>query len=231
LSEAPATYSLTDGIAHIAMDDGKANAFSHRMLDALADAMAKARADEAGAVVVSGRPGRFSAGFDLGDMMAGPAERRSLVEKGANLLLDVYEFPRPIVLAVTGHALAAGAVMLLTADRRVGAEGNFKLGLNEVTIGMPLPMFGVELARARLSKRHLLDATVHAQIYTPKEAAAVGYLDRVVEPEACLDAAMEEAARLAELKNPAYVVTKKSVRGETMRIVRAGFEEEMNRIG
>lgn len=231
MSEALVQYSLTDGIAHIAMDDGKANAFSHRMVDALTDAFDKARSDEAQAIVVSGRPGKFSAGFDLGDMMAGPAERRALVERGARLLLGVFEFDRPVLLAVTGHALAAGAVMVLAADHRIGAEGNFKIGLNEVTIGMPLPLFGMEMARLRLSKRHLLDATAHARIYSPAEAAEIGYLDEVVEADRCLEATLEQARKMAALPNPAYKITKRSVRREALEVIRATFEAEMDAIG
>ena len=145
----PVQYSLDGNIARILFDDGKANALSHDALDALSDALDRA-ASEANCVLWLGRPGRFSAGFDLRVMSQGRRAITELVAKGAKLALRVYESPVPVVLGVTGHALAMGAILLMAADRRIGTAGNFKIGLNEVAIGMTLPDFGIEFAKARL---------------------------------------------------------------------------------
>src|SRR5262245_16538636 len=125
-------YSLDDQVAVLHVDDGKANALSHQMLGAINAQLDQAQANGARAVVIVGRPGRFCAGFDLETMRAGPGEARDLLRVGAELALRLYLFPAPVVLAVTGHALAMGAILLMASDVRVGASGDFKIGLNEV---------------------------------------------------------------------------------------------------
>lgn len=230
VSETPVTVTIEDDIAVVRVDDGRANALSHTVLDALDAALDRAER-EASAVLMTGRPGRFCAGFDLSVMMAGAHERRVLVEKGAHVFLRMAEFGRPVVAACTGHALAAGAVWLTCVDWRIGADIEAKVGLNEVAIGMPLPIFALEMARERLSKRHFLAATAHARIYTPREAVDAGYLDEVVPEAGLFDAAKAKAAALAALKDPAYVVTKRLAGKATMRLIRDTLEEDMDKVG
>ncbi|MDH3705805.1 MAG: crotonase/enoyl-CoA hydratase family protein [Acidimicrobiia bacterium] len=185
-------------VALLTMDDGKANALSHAMIDALDAGLDRAEAD-ASALVLAGREGRFSAGFDLSVMQAGPEAARALVAAGGRLCARLYTLPVPVVVACTGHALAGGALLVLSGDHRVGAAGDFKIGLNEVAIGLPLPQFAIDLAEQRLSRRHVTRATVLAHIYPPDEAVDAGYLDSVVAdpvPEA-LDVATELTARLS----------------------------------
>ncbi|HYC57877.1 MAG TPA: crotonase/enoyl-CoA hydratase family protein [Candidatus Binatia bacterium] len=231
MSQEQVRYELQDGIAVVTVDDGRANALSHAVLGALGAVLERAERDEARAVVMAGRPGRFCAGFDLTVMMAGARERRMLVEEGARLFLRMYEFPRPIVVACSGHALAAGAVWLTVCDWRVGADVDAKIGLNEVAIGLPLPVFALELARARLAGHRVLEATAHARIYSPREAAEVGYLDEVVSPDAVLATAMTRATALGALKDPAYSYTKHMVRVSVARHIRDTLEEDMDKIG
>ena len=170
-------YSFADGVAVLRMDDGKANAISHEMANALEQRLDQALGDGAGAIVISGRPGRFCAGFDLPTMQAGVDEARELLRVGADLALHLYTFSTPVVLAVTGHALAMGAILLMASDLRIGAAGSFKIGLNEVRIGMPVPRFATELADDRLSRRHVDAAVNLATIYDPTGAADAGFLD------------------------------------------------------
>ena len=141
--------------------------------------------------------------------------------------MRLYAFPLPVVAACTGHALAGGALYLLCCDLRLGAEGAFKVGLNEVQIGLPLPLLGRELAKARLSKRHLQQATVMARIYAPDEACDAGYLDQVVKADALVATAKAEAARLAELSPAAYAMTKVRMREATIAAIESGFEEDL----
>ena len=173
-----AHYQLEGTTALIQMDDGKANALSEAMIVELLEGLARAE-KEASAVVLSGRPDRFCAGFDLRVMMSSPEAAKTLLRSGSDLLMKLYGSPLPIVAACTGHALAGGALVLLTADVRIGAAGAFRVGLNEVSIGMPVPVLAMELARDRLATTELGRATLRAQIYTPDEAARVGYLDEV----------------------------------------------------
>ena len=175
-----------------------------------------------------GRPGRFCAGFDLGVMReGGPSAAKELVTGGARLALRLARHPGPVVIACTGHALAMGAVLLTVADSRIGALGDFKIGFNEVAIGMATPVFLVEFARGRLSNRHFLRATVHAEIYDPTGAVDAGFLDRAVEPDRVLDEAIAEAERLAKLPRAAYLRTRSSVVAKRLEEIEATLEADM----
>lgn len=226
MTPGPVTYELDGNVAVIRLDDGKANAISHEVLDALHEALDRAERD-ARAVVIAGRDGRFSAGFHLPTMTAGTAEMRGLVSAGAELLIRVYLLPLPVVVACTGHALAAGALVLLVGDTRVGAGGEFKIGLNEVAIGMQLPIFGVELARDRLTPSQFTPATIQARIYDPPAAVVAGYLDVVVAPDEVLPTAVAEAARLAELRTGAYAETKARARTTTADFLLSTLADDM----
>ncbi|MDB4946784.1 MAG: Enoyl-CoA hydratase [Labilithrix sp.] len=224
--QSPLTYTLEDKVAVLQMDDGKANALSGAMLDALSEALDRAEA-EATAVVLTGRPGRFCAGFDLRMMMSSPENARTLLTQGAGVLMKLYGLGMPLVIACTGHALAGGALVLLTGDVRFGAEGDFRLGLNEVQIGMPVPVLAMELARDRIVKRELVQATLGARIYSPAEAALAGYLDVVVPEADVLGKAKAEAARLGALSRPAYAASKVRLRRATIDLITNGLESDM----
>jgi enoyl-CoA hydratase len=226
MGDNPIDYRLEGTVAELRFDDGKANALSHAAIDGLNAALDRAE-KEAGAVLLSGRPGRFSAGFDLSTMKAGPDAVRGLVSSGAELLLRLYESPVPVVTACTGHALAMGAVLLLGTDLRIGAAGDFKIGLNEVSIHMTLPVFAVEIARDRLSRRHFQRAVILAEIYRPEGAVDAGYLDRVVPLERLAEEARSEAKRLAGLPRRAFSETKQRVRGAIIERIRRSVAEEM----
>jgi enoyl-CoA hydratase len=222
-------YQLRDGIAVITMDDGKANALSHEVIEAMRAALDRAER-EARAVLLTGREKRLSGGFDLGVMTSGPEAARQLVTAGAELMLRLYTFPRPVVVACSGHALAAGAILLLVADARIGAEGEFKIGLNEVAIQLTLPVFAMELARDRLSKRHFSAAVTQARIYDPITARDAGYLDVTVQPPALLDTALDTARRLAALPDPAFRDTKQRERAATVKLIRDTLADDMARL-
>jgi len=212
-------YELRDEIAVITMDDGKANALSHEVIDALHACLDRAES-EARAVLLTGRERRLSGGFDLTVMISSPEATRNLVTAGAELMLRLYTFPRPVVVACTGHALAAGAILLLVADARIGAEGDFKIGLNEVAIQMTLPIFAMELARDRLSKRHFTAAVTQARIFDPLQAKDAGYLDATAATETLLATALDHARRLAALPDPAFRETKQRERAATVKRIR-----------
>jgi enoyl-CoA hydratase len=222
----PLTYTLEGTTALVQMDDGKANALSNEMIDALVAALTRAES-EAKAMVLAGRPDRFCAGFDLRVMMSGPDAAKALLQRGSELLMRLYGATIPLVIACTGHALAGGALVVLTGDLRVGAAGAFRIGLNEVSIGMPVPVLAMELARDRLLPTALPQATLLAQIYTPDEAARVGYLDVVVAPEEVLARAKQEAARLGAFARSAFAATKSRLRGDTIAHVRATLDDDM----
>ncbi len=217
------SYTLDDKIAVLQIDDGKANAVGHSFINDLLQALDRAE-EEASAVLIAGRPGLFSAGFDLKELQKGPSESQALVGRGGQLLLRVFEHPQPVIVACTGHAMAAGALLLLAADTRIGAAGDFKIGLNETAIGMALPGFGLELPRHRLDRRHQVAAVTQAQLYGPEQAQEVGFLDSVVSADEVLDRAREVAARLADLPGEAYVANKLGLRRETAERIRQSLD-------
>ena len=196
MSDTPVTVNLMGPVALVRIDDGKVNAMTPALLDGLWGALDTAET-KAGAVVLAGRPGVFCAGLDLNVMRNGGRPAADLLHKGTEIFLRLAEFPRPVVAACTGHALAAGAVVLLTCDIRICAEGAYKIGLNEVAIGLPLPELVVALARARLSPRHFTRACNTAQIYSPAEAVDVGFLDQAGSADATSEA-LQVATDLAQ---------------------------------
>jgi enoyl-CoA hydratase len=227
MADAPLTVSIEDGIAFAQMDDGKANALSEAMIDAMSEAISRAEKD-ASALVLVGRQDRFCAGFDLKIMMSGPENAKALLRRGSALLMKLYGCGVPLVIACTGHALAGGALVLLTGDVRIGALGAYRIGMNEVSIGLPVPILAMELVRDRIAKLELSRATLGAQIYDPAEAARVGYLDEAIAPDAVLARATAEAKRLGALSKTAYAATKKRLRGRTMEHVLSTLEADMN---
>ncbi|MBA3396443.1 MAG: crotonase/enoyl-CoA hydratase family protein [Deltaproteobacteria bacterium] len=222
----PLTYVLENKVAIIQMDDGKANALSKAMIDGLLAAIARAEG-EASAIVLAGRPERFCAGFDLRVMMSSPAAATELLRAGSELLLKLYAATVPLVIACTGHALAGGALVVLTGDYRVGSAGAYKIGLNEVAIGLPVPVLAMELARDRLVPGELPHATLLAKIYDPATALAAGYLDAVVAPEQTVARAKEEAARLGAFSRNAFRATKTRLRGKTIAYINATMDDDL----
>jgi enoyl-CoA hydratase len=213
-----ATYELRDRIATITMDDGKVNAFSIPMLKAVHGALDQAERDGA-IVILTGREGYFSAGFDLKVFAGGDVEQViEMLTLGATLAERILGFERPVITACSGHTVAAGAFMALAADMRIGTDGPFKVGLNEVKIGLTVPWFVIELARQRLSPAHFNRAVVSATMYGP---------DEVVPADELRAASLDAAAELAELNPAAHAATKLRVRGDALKAIRAAIETEL----
>ena len=213
-------------MAVLRFDDGKANVLSHAAIGAFEAALDRAT-EEAGTVCIVGREGRLCAGFDLAIMTGEPDGALRLVSRGAELLMRLYLHPQPVVVAVTGHALAAGALLVLVCDVRIGADVPAKIGLNETSIGMPLPQFAAELARDRLTPTALVRATLAAEVYDPAGAVEAGYLDRVVPADEVVGAAIDEANRLGAYRAGAYARTKEVLRRATVDRVEAGAAADM----
>lgn len=208
----PVRYEEEGGVATLTMDDGKANALSIDMSMALNRALDRAQAD-ARVVLIKGRPGIFCGGFDLKLIQGDDVEARERMrDAGFDLMRRLYLYPLPMVMACPGHAIAGGALLLLTADLRLGVTGDFKIGLNEIAIGRSLPPLAVELARDRLSSRHLTEAVLHARLFAPDAACDAGFLDRCVAPEALAVGADEGARAFLDLDSDAFAQTKARIR-------------------
>lgn len=205
--------TITEEATHclITLDDGKANALGFEMFEAISAALDTAEA-LGKVVVICGRPGKFCAGFDLSVMGQGGDAMVDLLREGATLSQRLLQFPTPVVLAVSGHALAMGALLLLSADYRIGIRGNYKIGLNEVAIGMTLPHFGIALAQARLNPPHLQTAVGLARIYDAEGAVEAGFLDEAVGEDELMACVTGLAEQLSQLNMAAHRNSKARIR-------------------
>jgi len=218
-------YQLRDSIATITMDDGKKNVLSKDMFAQLNAALDRAAADRS-VVILRGREGVFSAGFDLRTLMAGGSEAHAMVRMGFELAERVLAFPAPVVVACSGHALAMGVFLVLAGDYRVGALGPYRIGANEVAIGITMPFFGVEICRQRLSPAHFHRAVINAEIYPPEDAVAAGFLDRVVPAAELGDAVRVVAADLGRLDAGVHAASKLRARRHALQAIRAAIEAD-----
>jgi len=205
--DALVSYRLDDSVATITMDDGKVNVLSLAMLTELGAALGRAVADRA-VVVLTGREGVFSAGFDLPVLRAGGTEAADLLRAGFDLAARLLAFPTPVLVACSGHAVAMGAFLTLSGDYRIGARGPYKLTANEVAIGITMPRAAVEICRQRLNPAYFNRAVVIAEVFPPDEAAAAGFLDSVVPAAELATAAAKAAAELTKLDMDAHAATK-----------------------
>ena len=204
-------YSLEDGIATLTLNNGKVNAFSHELIAQFNRGLDQAQADAA-VVIVTGQPGILSGGYDLKVMMSGPQNAIDLVAAGSTLARRMLAHPQPLIVACPGHAVAKGAFLLLSADYRIGVEGPFTIGLNEVKIGMTMHHVGIAIAQDRLTKPAFQRAVINAEMFTPQGAVAAGFLDLVVAPEKLMAAAREVAQQMKKLNMTAHKNTKLKVR-------------------
>jgi len=221
-----ATYRLDGRIAKITMEEGKANVFSIPMLRAVHAALDQADRDHA-VVVLTGRDGYFSAGFDLNTLTGETTEALHMLTLGATLAERILAFDTPVIIACSGHAYPAGAFLLLAADLRIGADGPYRIGLNEVKIGITVPWFAIEIARHRLHPAHFDRTVVNATMYRPREAVAPGFLDRVVPATTLRTESLTAAAELAELDPAAHTATKQRARASALKAVRSAIETEL----
>jgi enoyl-CoA hydratase len=220
------TYVRDDLVSTITMDDGKVNVFSIPMLRALHEAFDGAEEDGA-VVVLQGRPGCFSAGFDLKTLSGSHQDALTLLRLGASLAGRVLSFPAPVVVACTGHAFPAGAFLLMAADVRLGADGPFRLGLNEVRIGLTLPWFAIVLARYRLTPAHFDHAAVTGEMFDPQMAREAGLLDAVVPPADLSDKAQTVARELTSIDRSAHTATKLRVRKPVLDELQRAIDSEL----
>ena len=219
------TYQLDEGIAILTLSNGKVNAVSPEVIAAFHRALDRAQADAA-VVVLTGQPGILSGGYDLTVMRSGPQNAINLVAAGSGLARRMLAHPFPIVVACPGHAVAKGAFLLLSADYRVGADGPFRIGLNEVQIGMTMHHVGIELARDRLNRSYFNRAVINAEMFEPAEAVRAGFLDAVVAPEELMPAAIAVAEQMKKLNMTAHANTKVKARRAFLETLDAAIEED-----
>ena len=218
-------YRLEGPVATVTMDDGKVNVMSRAMQGALQNALDRAEVDHA-VVLLAGRPGVFSAGFDLPTLRAGGPDAKAMVIGGFELSERLLSFPRPVVVACSGHAIAMGLFLLLSGDYRVGPEGPFKFQANEAVIGVTIPNAAVEILRQRLTPGCLARAIALAETFTPVNAESAGILDEVTPPDEVLDRAFEVAGLASTLDHEAHRVAKLRARGQALDALRTAIDAD-----
>jgi enoyl-CoA hydratase/carnithine racemase len=219
------TCTIDASVATIAMDDGKVNALSPRMIAEVDAAFERAREANAG-VILTGRDGTFSAGFDLKVLRSGGAEAVDMLIAGFRLAEKILSFPMPVVIACTGHAVAMGAFLLLSGDHRIGGLGDFRIQANEVAIGLTMPHAAVEICRQRLTPAAFNRAVSLAEPFTPDEAVSAGFLDQVVPIDAVRETARSAASRFAQLNMSAHNASKLRARAQALDAISAGIDAD-----
>ena len=219
------SYHLNDSVATIIMDDGKVNAMSPDMQVELNAALDQAEEDKA-VVALTGREGIFSGGFDLTTLKAGGEKALQMLIGGFELSERILKFPAPVIIANPGHCVAMGVFIMLSADYRIGIDGPFKIGANEVAIGLVVPESAIEICRDQITPACFNRSMLTSEFFAPKDALQAGFLDKLVEKEDLLQSAQNLASEYTKLDNRAYQATKAKVRGGLYKRVRVGIEND-----
>ncbi|CAI8972713.1 crotonase/enoyl-CoA hydratase family protein [Pseudomonas sp. IT-P395] len=224
------SYHLEDGIATLTLSNGKVNAISPDVIAAFNAVLDQAVTDRA-IVIITGQPGILSGGYDLKVMTAGPKEAVALVTAGSTLARRLLSHPFPVIVACPGHAVAKGAFILLSADYRIGVDGPFSIGLNEVQIGMTMHHAGIELARDRLRRSAFHRSVINGEMFDPQSAVDAGFLDKVVAAEELQAAALAAARQLKKINMLAHKNTKLKVRKALLETLDNAIIQDQEHLG
>lgn len=226
----PVSYELDDGVARICLNDGKVNVMSMEMMSAIDTALDRAECEADLVVLHSAAPGIFSAGFDLKVLAANdPARGIAMVRAGGELALRLMSYPLPTLGVMTGHAYPMGAFLLLACDLRIGVRGSHRIGLNEVTIGIVLPEFAIQLARSRLHPAWLSRTVALGEMYEPDTALQAGFLDVVVAPDELEQTLAERIKGIRETVHlPSHAAAKRKLRAHAMAAMRQAIDAELS---
>lgn len=210
-------YIVDNNIATLAFDDGKVNAVGPRFLDDINAGLDRALAEQVDAIILRGRKGIFSGGFDLEEFKKSTELGMAMVTRGFDLLLRLYSFPLPLIAACTGHGIAMGAFIIMACDTRIGSQGQFKISLPETAIGMALPPLLLALSADRIAPQHMTRVALQSEVFNPEQAVDAGFIDETVAPELLDVRAMEVAQKLASLPQAQYAENKLSIRARTLQ--------------
>ena len=225
MSDKLATLKKEENISVITLDDGKANVFSTKMsidINECLDEVSK----EDGCIILTGREGMFSAGFDLKTLQGGDMDQiQEMTTTGFKLLSRIFSFPRPVIAACSGHGIALGTFLLCCCDYRIGIKGDFMLGANEMRTNMVIPPPILELIKFRVAQSHKYRAVLGAEMYTFENAKEAGLIDEVVDSNILMETAFNKAKDLATMGHPSYSMTKELYIAEPLKKINDGIDE------
>lgn len=218
-----------NGIEIVYLENPPVNALDREFLEAIATHFGELARKSPPAVILTAEGGAFSAGADLFKVVE---ESEAYIESSVGALSAafgaLFEFPRPLIAAVNGHAIAGGAVITCACDYRIMAEGKGRIGIAELKVGVPFPSYALEIIRFAVAPQHLQQLVYLGRAYRPEEAMEKGFVDEVVPPDDLMDRSMAVAERLAAIPADTFGMMKKLLRQPTLdRIARYGREHDI----
>ena len=202
-----------DGIASITMDDGKANVLSLESCQAISNAMTQCRQDKA--IILRGNGKIFSAGVDLVRLSKNedgylPKFYKALV----NCLESLIQFPGPLIAEVAGHAIAGGCIIAGACDFRIAATDSGRIGVPELTVGVPFPVIALEILRERVSPQRFTEVVYLGKTYSMTEGREIGLIDEIVDPTKLQEHCQNLANKLVAIPTETFRLTKANIRYE-----------------
>jgi enoyl-CoA hydratase len=211
-----------EGVDVLWLDRPPVNAADLDSLNALVEMVERATDESDRPLVLTGRGAAFSAGADLHRVLDGDEDYAAAFVAGlVRAFTTLFEFPRPLVGAVNGHAIAGGAILACCCDHAVAAEGPFKIGVTELAVGVPYPLAALEVVRHAVAPERFEEVVFLARTYSPEDARAIGFVSEVVAPEDVLGRAVEVAERLGRIPAATYELIKRAVRRPALDRMRA----------
>jgi enoyl-CoA hydratase len=200
-------------VSVIRIEHGKVQAMDLELMTAFSETLDELRSIKPGAVIITGTGTAFSAGVDLPRVLEGGVD---YVKKFIPALCDsvqkLFAFPRPVIAAINGHAIAGGCILVCACDYRILAEGSARMGVPELLVGVAFPPIVLEVLRFSLPNAHLQELIYLAQTYTVDKALSLGLVDEIVKPENLLERAREVAERFASAPMSAFESSKRQLR-------------------
>jgi len=215
------------GVRLLTLDRPPANAIDEEMLGDLAVAVDAARRDDAVRAVVLTGAGRFlSGGFDLVAPRRDEAAALRLQQLYRDAHLALLELPKPTIAMVQGHAIAGGTVLALACDYRLGLDGDYKVGLNEVAIGASFPRVALEIVRLRLTHARAAELLLGGALYPASQATRLGIVDELLPADQLESTVLRRAARMGAFPRESYAHTKAALIADAVARVRSETAEE-----
>jgi enoyl-CoA hydratase len=203
------------------------NAMNLELLQALEGALVEAESSAAKAVILTGDGPAFSAGADLFEVLEQGSEYIDAAGRSlSSCFAALFRFPRPVVAAVNGHAIAGGCILVSASDYRISAAGEHRIGVTELAVGVPFPTWALEIMRFAVPGGTLQELVVLGRTYPPERAVDKGLLDEVVDPDRLMERATEIAERLAAVPAATFELTKRALRAPTEALVAARADRD-----